>query len=132
MRVASYLLATCVLLPYVLLATAFVVLGHVVSGGTLLSLFDALLRAALWLIPWGLLAFAAAVFALLALGLSDRLLWLGGLCLSLIACGCTAVILLMSTTPIEPGQLLFMLPCIMIVIFGAWLAYAELRAAPSR
>jgi hypothetical protein len=68
MRVASYLLATCVLLPYVLLATAFVVLGHVVSGGTLLSLFDALLRAALWLIPWGLLAFAAAVFALLALG----------------------------------------------------------------
>jgi hypothetical protein len=42
------------------------------------------------------------------------------------------VILLMSTTPIEPGRLLFVLPCIMIVIFGAWLAYAELRAAPSR
>jgi hypothetical protein len=127
-----YLLATCVLLPYVLLATAFILLGHVLSGGTLLSLFDALFRAALWLVPWGLLAFAAGVLALLALGLSDRLLWLGGLCLSLIACGCTATILLMNTTPIEPGQLLFMLPCMMIVIFGAWLAYAELRAAPSR
>jgi hypothetical protein len=132
MRVALYLLATFVLLPYVLLATAFIVLGHVLSGGTLLSLFDALLRAALWMIPWGLLAFAVAVFALLTLGLSDRLRWLGGLCLSLVACGCTASILLMSSAPSEPGQLLFMLPCLMIVIFGAWLAYAELRAAPSR
>jgi len=129
MREALYLLATLVLLPYVLLATAFILLGHVLLGGTLLSLFDALLAAALWLIPWGLLAFAAAVLALMALGLSDRLRWLGGLSLSLSACGCTATILLMSTTPIELGQLLFMLPCIMIVIFGAWLAYADLRAA---
>jgi hypothetical protein len=129
MREALYLLATLVLLPYVLLATGFILLGHVLLGGTLLSLFDALLAAALWLIPWGLLSFAAAVLALLTLGLSDRLRWLGGLCLSLIACGCTATILLMSSAPIEPGQLLFMLPCIMIVIFGGWLAYAELRTA---
>ncbi len=132
MRVALYLLATLVLLPYVLLAIGFILLGHVLSGGTLLSLFDALLAAALWLIPWGLLAFAIAVLALLTLGLSDRLRWLGSLCLGLIACGCTATILLISSAPIETGQLLFMLPCILIVIFGAWLAYVELRAAPSR
>jgi hypothetical protein len=129
MRVALYLLATVVLLPYVLLATGFILFGHILSGGTLLSLFDALLTAALWLIPWGVLALAIAFLALLALGLSDRLRWLGGLCLSAIACGCTATILLLSTTAIEPGQVLFMLPCMMIVVLGAWLAYAERHAA---
>jgi hypothetical protein len=129
MRVALYLLATLVLMPYMLLATGFMLLGHVLSGGTLLSLFDALLTAAVWLIPWGLLAFAIAFLALLALGLSDRLRWLGGLCLSLIACACTATILALGAAAIEPGQLLFMLPCVTIVIVGAWLAYAERRAA---
>ncbi len=108
MREALYLLATLVLLPYVMLSVGFVLLGHASAGGTLFAFFDILFAGwvVLWLIPWGLLAFAAAVLALLALGLNDRLRWLGGLCLSLVACGCTATILFASTTTIiELGQL---------------------------
>ena len=129
MRIVTYLLATLLLLPYLLLAAGFLLIGQAVSGGTLWSFFDALLAAAVWLIPWGLLALALVFLALLALGIGDRLRWLGGVCLCVLASCSGAVILIMATATIEPGHLLFLLPCFLIAVFGAWLALAERRAA---
>ena len=126
MRIVTYLLATLLLLPYLLLAAGFLLIGQAVSGGTLWSFFDALLAAAVWLIPWGLLALA---LVFLALGIGDRFRWLGGVCLCVLASCSGAVILIMATATIEPGHLLFLLPHFLIAVFGAWLAFAERRAA---
>lgn len=127
MRVACYLLAALTLLPYILLATGFTLLGYAISGGTLLALLDALLTAALWLIPWGLLAFAVAFVGLLMLGMSDRWRWLGGLCLCLVAFASLVVIIGRATPDFDLPHLLFLLPCAAILAFGGWLAAFELR-----
>ena len=45
MRAALHVLATIVVVPYVVLASAFVILRHAISRGSLWSVLDALLRA---------------------------------------------------------------------------------------
>jgi len=127
MRVAFYLLAALTLLPYVLLATGFVLLGQAIAGASLFAFFDALLTAALWLVPWGLLAFALGFVALLALGISARWRWLGAAFLCLAACASLAVILSLATSQFDPAHLLFLLPCSVVMLFAGWLALTEWR-----
>lgn len=128
MRGALHLLCTIVLLPYVMLAAWFLILGDAIAGGSLASFFSTLLSHAVWLIPWGLLGFAGGVLAVMALGLIDSVRWLGGLCLVVLAAGCLLVVVGTNPSAIGPGELLFLLPCFAVLVFGAWLAIAELRA----
>jgi hypothetical protein len=82
MRGALHLLCTIMLLPYLLLAAWFLILGDAIAGGSLASFFTTLLAHALWLIPWGLLGLTVGIVAVAALGVIDGARWLGGLCLS--------------------------------------------------
>jgi hypothetical protein len=129
MRVAIYLLLTLALLPYLLLAAAFLLLGHAISGGTLGSLLTALLTIALWLLSWGLLASATALGAVLALAASDRWRWVGCAALCLAAAGSLATIVVMPDAAPDAGQLLFLAPCLLIAIGSTWLGVAEFRAS---
>src|SRR5512135_2124392 len=130
MRGALHLLCTMVLLPYLMLAGWFLILGDAISGGSLTSFFTTLLAHALWLVPWGLLGFAAAMFGIMALGLIDGVRWLGAICLFILAAGCLLVVIGMDVSAIDLGALLFLLPCFAVAFFGAWLAIAELRERP--
>ena len=128
MRGPLHVLATLTLVPYVLLAAGFVLLGQAISSGSLLSLLDTLLLQATWLVPWGVIGFPLLFLLLAALGLHSRSRWIAGLLLCLIACTCAAIILLMSTSAIGVGEVLFLSPCIAVMIFGGWLAVVERRA----
>ena len=132
MRGALHLLCTLVLLPYLALAAWFLILGDAIAGGSLASFFTALLGHALWLFPWGLLGIAAGIVGIVALGMIDGLRWLGGLCLFVLAGGCLLVVISGSSTALGTGELLFLLPCFAILIFGGWLASVELRARHAR
>jgi hypothetical protein len=127
MRIALYLVMTVVLIPYALLAAGFVLLDHALADGTLGSLVRFLLRVALWLIEGGLLVVAAALLALLILAANDRWRWIGFGCLCLAALASLAAIVFLSAAPIEPGQWLFLAPCLLAAVCSAWLARAELR-----
>jgi len=127
MRVALYLFAAVLLLPYFLLAAGLLLLGKAIGGGTLAAFLAALLSFALWLIPWGLLGLASAFITILALGANDRFRWIGSACLSLIAFASLLVIISITDAATDAGQLLFLLPCLIVTAFCAWLAATELR-----
>ncbi len=127
MRAVLHVLCTMVLVPYVAFAGGFAVLGRAIASESLGGFLGTLLSHALWLVPWGILGIAAAFAFIIALGFSARLRWFGGACLSLIAASCLAVLMTMTTSRIGPPELLFLLPCILVLGFGAWLAIAEWR-----
>jgi len=127
MRGALHVLATITLVPYVLLAAGFVLLGQAISSGSLLSFLETLLLQATWLVPWGVIGFPIPFLLLAALGLHSRSRWIAGLLLCLIASTCGVIIFLMSTSAIGVGEVLFLLPCITVVIFGGWLVVVERR-----
>ena len=132
MRIAIYLLAMLLLLPYLVLTTGFLVLSHAIAGGTLLAFFEALLRTAMWMIPWGLLAFGLAYAALIAIATNDRWRWAGACCLFVVAVSCVAVILALGSGPLEPGQLIFLLPCLLAAAGSLWVTVIELRERAAR
>jgi len=128
MRGALHVLGTIVLVPYAALAAGFAMLDQAIARGSLGGFLVALLSHALWLIPWGLLGIIAAIALLATLGLSARLRWLGGACLGLIAASCVVVLLAVPNSKLGASELLFLLPCIVVMVFGAWLAVVEWRA----
>lgn len=128
MRAALHLLGTIVLVPYLLLAGMFLLLGHALAGGTLASLFQALLDEALWLLPWGGLAFCAGVLALAALGCVSRWQHFASACLAVLAAGCIVVIVMMPATTPDAGQWLFLAPCFAIALLASVMAVHGLHA----
>ena len=128
MRAALYLLAIVALLPYVLLATAFVLLDQAIGGGSLWALLGNLLAQFLWLVPWGILGFVAAVIGLAALGLMPRTRWLGGLSLGLIALASIAILIFKGAAHVDISELIVLVPCIGVAAYGSWIAFDEWRA----
>ena len=126
MRGALHLLCSIVLLPYLLLAAWFLILGDAIASGSLLSFFETLLAHALWLMPWGILGFGCGFVILCAIGVSDRLRWLGAACLFVLAAGCLVVIARIDAVT-SFGQVLFLMPCISVLACAAWVLAAELR-----
>ena len=72
MKVLLHLLSIILVLPSVVLASAFAILGHAIATGSLLGFLGDLLAVALWLVPWGLLAVLVALLALVLGGLWVR------------------------------------------------------------
>jgi len=130
MRAVLHVLATIVLVPYLILAAGFLILGHAISRGSLWSFFDALLADALWIIPWGLIGFACAVVFVAVLGIPVRVRWLGALCLGLLAAASLAVIIFMTWSHVDASELVFLLPCILILFFSGWHARVSRQPSP--
>ena len=128
MRAALYLLAIVALLPYVLLATAFVLLDQAIGSGSLWALLGNLLAQFLWLVPWGILGFVSATIGLAALGLIPRTRWLGGLSLCLIALASMAILVFKGAQRVDISELIVLVPCIAVAAYGSWIACDELRA----
>lgn len=125
MRPFLHAISVLCLLPSVLLASAFLALGHAIAAGTLLGFFEQLLVMATWLIPWGLLAGLVAFLVLLSAGFSQRLRWLAGSCVAAFAIGSVAVILAFDSQPLSSGQLTFFVPALLSTSIGLWLAVSE-------
>ena len=122
MHAALHVLATIVVVPYVVFACGIVILGHAISTRSLLSFFDTLLAHAVWIVPWGLIGFPCAMILVAVLGVIPGVRWLGAVCLCLLAGASLAVIVIGSTPRLESSQLLFLLPCALVLIVAAWLA----------
>ena len=125
MRGALHVLATIVVLPYLVLASGFLILGHAISTGSLLSFFGTLLAHAAWIIPWGVIGFVCAIVLVAVLGTIPRFRLVGAVCLCLLAAVSLAVIIFMAPTRVGWSELLFLLPCMLVLIFSGWLAKAS-------
>jgi hypothetical protein len=120
-----HVLATIVLLPYVLLAIAFLLLEQAIGDGTLGALLKSLLAQALWLVPWGMLGFLVFAVALGVLGLHPASRWLGGLLLCVAAVASTIIVIVKPAGSVDAGGLLFLAPCVLVAAYGAWTVITE-------
>jgi hypothetical protein len=125
MQAVAFILATLVLLPYVFLASAFVLFGYAISGGTLASFIQAIFAEATWLIPWGVVGAACFLVVLVGLGVNQSTRKVRAVILLVLALASIAAIWLLPTNTIGVAELTFLLPCVAVVGVGAWLSLSQ-------
>jgi hypothetical protein len=120
-----HVVGTLILVPYLLLASAFLVLGHALARaqGSIWVIFDTLLHQAVWIIPWGIIGAAGALLAIAALGVFPESRRLGGAILAVLAAGSIVVLVTMDTGTLDAGSLTFLAPCAAVLGLGVWLAW---------
>ena len=72
MRPLVYLLSFALMLPGLVLASGFILLGHAIAGGSLADFFMRLLSEAALLVDWGIVAALSFLLAILVCGLIGR------------------------------------------------------------
>jgi len=122
MRPLLHVVSVVLLLPSLVLASGFLLLGHAISGATLFGLLDRLLNDALWLVTWGVYAAIAVLVAILVGGLVVQTRWLAGLAVALLSLASAVVIIVLHSGSISFGQWLFLVPGFIALCIGAWLA----------
>jgi hypothetical protein len=122
-RGTLHVLGTLLLVPYLIFAAGFLLLGRAISRGSLWGFFDTLLQEAVWIIPWGALAAAGFILAVAALGVFPESRRLGGACLAVLAAGSLIVLVTMASTPVGSGDVPFLAPCVAVLALGVWLAW---------
>ena len=120
MRAAFHILAVVVLLPYLVLASGFLILGHAISSSSLVSSIDTLFTHALWVLEWGIYAAVVGIVMLTLLGIVPRYRWLGALCLAVLAAASALSIAIVPRRTFGLWEWLYLVPCIAVLLFGLW------------
>ena len=120
------------MLPGLMLASGFILLGHAIAGGTLVEFFVRLLSEFALLVDWGVLAALAFLLAVLICGLFVRTRWLAASCVAVLAAASAAVVIALGSHPFSEGRWVVLLPGIASLWMSARLALQEWRRpAPS-
>jgi hypothetical protein len=125
MRSLLHFISILLLLPNLVFAAGFLLLGHAIGGATLLGFLWRLLSDALTLMTWGVFAIAAAFLAILIGGFFLQTRWLAALCIAILSVGSLAVLIVLGSGPYSFGQWLFLLPGFLALCISGWLAYAD-------
>ena len=125
MRGALHVVATLALVPYLVLAAAFLILGHTIGAGSPWNMLDTLLAHALWIVPWGAIGFAVVILTIAVLGTRASTRRLGAFLVALLAAGALVVLVALGSGPLDAGQVLFLVPCLAALACAAWLVHAE-------
>ncbi len=131
MRPLLHLASVVLVLPSVILACAFVILGRAIATQSLLGVFGQLLADAVWLVPWGLLAACVAVLLVALGGFFVQTRRLAGFCVAALGVGSTIVLLALtiSHSNASLGQLPFLVPGLISSCIGLWFAFFERSSA---
>jgi len=120
-------LSLILVLPGVILAAGFIVLGRAIATQSLLGVFAQLLADAVWLVPWGLLAGCVVVILIALGGMFVQTRWLAGSCVAVLGIGSTAVLcfLVRGHGNFSFGQLPFLLLGLFASAVGLWFVLTE-------
>jgi hypothetical protein len=127
MAVALHLLATLVVLPYLLLALAFLIAGQAIATGSIFGIVEMLAIYATWIIPWGAIAFVATIVAVVVLGVRASTRHWGAACVAALGIASLLVLVFLGGT-VGAGEWLFLAPCIAA---SALAAHQALRWKPT-
>ena len=108
-------------LPYVALAGFFLLVGEAARAKGLFALLDIVLHHASWIVRWGIYAFALLWLGLVVMGFLAQFQRISALCLCLLAIGSLLVIVVLPSSDMEFGQLLFLAPCVAVAATSGWL-----------
>ena len=131
MRPLLYLLSFALMLPGLILALGFILLGHAIAGGTLVEFFMRLLSELALLVDWGVLAALAFLLGVLICGLFVRTRWLAASCVAVLAAASAAVLIALGSHPFSEGRWVVLVPGIASLWMSAWLAMQEWRGPAS-
>ena len=120
MRPLLHFVSFALMLPSLLFASGFLLLGHAIGGGTLLAFFSRLLSDALWLASGGLLLVLALLCAILIGGFVARTRFLAAACVAALAVGSVVVLIALGA-----GGWLLLVPGLTSVGASGWLAMKE-------
>ena len=129
MRPLLHLLSVILVLPSVILASAFIILGRAIATQSLLGVLGQLSADAVWLFPWGLLAACTAVLLVALGGFFVQTRRMAGLCVAILGIGSivTLLTLMLSHSNAALGQLPFFIPPVVASCIGLWLAFIDRR-----
>jgi hypothetical protein len=125
MRALLHLVSILLLLPNLVFAAGFLLLGHAIGGATIFAFFERLLSDALTLMTWGVFAIGAVFLAILIGGFFVQTRWLAASCIAILSAGSLAVLIVLGSGPYSFGQWLFLLPGFLALCISGWLAYAD-------
>jgi hypothetical protein len=119
MRPLVHFVAVILLVPQLLLFTAFVILGHIIGGRTFGSFFNRSLDVLDTLFGWGGLAVIVVTVAVLVAGFSNQWRPFAAGLLIFLAVGTTVWLLVQLWPPTELGQLLLFAPAAFATVLSA-------------
>ena len=126
MRLLLHFLSFALMLPSLIFASGFLLLGHAISGGSLLEFFSRLLFHAAWFLSGGLLVLLVFLGAVLIGGFPDRTRFFAAACVAGLSIGSAVVLIVLGT-----GGWEFLLPGLLSLCGSGWLAMKEWpRVAP--
>jgi hypothetical protein len=127
-RPLLHLLSIILVLPGVILASAFIILGRAIAAQSLLGMFGQLLADAVWIIPWGLLAACTIVLLIGLGGFFIRTRRTAAICVAILGIGSMVVLLaLTSDSSASLESLTFFIPAVVASGIGLWLAFVDGR-----
>jgi len=125
MHAFLHTLGTLVVLPYLLLAAAFLLIGDVARTRGLFALIDVVANHANWIFRWGIYGFPVFLVAFVVAGFLPSLQRISAVGLFLIALGSLGVICTLHSTRIGLAEVTFLLPCIAVLGVSVWLFVRE-------
>ena len=125
MNAFLHTLGALVVLPYMLLAAAFLLIGDVARTRGLFALIDVVLNHANGILCWGIPSLLVFLPAFVVAGLIPSLQRISAVALFLIALSSLGVICTLHSTRIGLGEVTFLLPCIAVLGISAWLFVRE-------
>jgi hypothetical protein len=125
MRSLLHSVSFVLLLPSLVLASGFLVLGHAIAGGNLLQILWRLLNDVLWLASGGVLVVAAFLLAVLIGGFFARTRYLAAAAVAILALLSGVVLIVLGSGPFSGGREVFLLPGLVSLCIGGWLAMKE-------
>ncbi|WP_287460104.1 hypothetical protein [Accumulibacter sp.] len=129
MHGALHAIATAIALPYALLAAWFAMVGELARARGLWAVVDALFAHAGWFVGWGVYLIPLAALSLATAGFCSRLRRVAALSLALLSGSSLLTIVLLHAGPLESGHLLFLCPCVAVLLGSIWLFHRADRPA---
>ena len=127
MRPLLHLVSLLLVVPGVLLAVAFIILGRAIATQSLLGLLGQLLADALWLVPWGVLAFGTTLLLIAVGGFFAQTRRFAGLCVAVLGIASVVVVLSMTIrhSNFSWDELPFYIPAVVASAIGLWLGVVD-------
>jgi hypothetical protein len=128
--IALHLFAMLIVVPYLLLAIAFLIVGHAMGSVPRGGLLDAVVLQAGWIMPWGALGFIAAMVAVLVLGVREPTRHWGSACVAALGVMSILALAFPDSGVISVVEWLVLSPCIAASALATRQAFRWKRATP--
>ncbi|MCC7336708.1 MAG: hypothetical protein IT422_16580 [Pirellulaceae bacterium] len=123
MHALLHTVGAIVVVPYVALALFFLFIGQAARAKGMIALIEILWNNFFFYFTKGMFVAPVLWVCLVAMGFVPILQRTGSLCLSLLAVASFLVVVNLSSTRIELGELIFLIPCIAVAATSAWLFF---------